>query len=241
MSAASLLVHLQALGLTRGTALAGDRLMLGLVLMTLLIVSGRVLPSFTRAAVQGAQPKVSSWVERLTFGLAGLWVLGDVVAAGTPLAGGLALALAAVQVLRFAGWYRSGVLANAMLWVLYSGYLWLILGLLLNGLAHLDLVAPFPSMHALTVGAIGIFTLGMMSRVTLGHTGRPMRAPTAVTAAFWTLNLAALTRVFGPLLWPAAYGTWLLVSGVLWTFAFGLFLWVHGPMLILPRADGRPG
>ena len=241
MSAASLLVHLQALGLTEGTALVGDRLMLGLILLTLLIVSGRIMPFFTRSAVPGAAPRVRPWVERLTFGLAGLWVLADMAWPGSPLAGVLALGLAALQVLRLAGWHHPRVWANAMLWVLYSGYLWLILGLLLNGLAHLGLAAPFPALHALTAGTIGVFTLGMMSRVTLGHTGRPMQAPLATTAAFWILNLAALTRVFGPLLLPSRYGDWLLVSGVLWTLAFGLFLWVHGPMLFLPRADGRPG
>jgi uncharacterized protein involved in response to NO len=241
MSAASLLVHLQTLGLTGGTALVGDRLMLGLILVTLLIVSGRILPFFTRSAVPGAAPRVRPWVEWLTFGLAGLWVLADVAWPGSLLAGVLALGLAAVQVLRLVGWHHPGVWANAMLWVLYSGYLWLILGVLLNGLAHLGLVAPFPALHALTVGTIGVFTLGMMSRITLGHTGRVMRVPPAMTAAFWTLNLAALARVFGPLLGPSSYAEWLWVSGVLWTLAFGLFLWVHAPMLILPRADGRPG
>ena len=241
MACASLLVHLQALGITQTTALIGDKLMLDLILVTLLIVSGRIMPFFTRSAIAGSDPRVRPWVEGLTFALVGLWVLSDTASHASPLTGVLALALAAVQALRLAGWHHPRVWGNPMLWVLYAGYLWLILGLALNGLAHLGLTAPFPALHALTVGTVGVFTLGMMSRVTLGHTGRALRAPAAMVAAFGLLNLAALVRVFAPLLWPAGYGDWLLLSGVLWTLAFGGFLWIHGPMLTGPRADGRPG
>jgi uncharacterized protein involved in response to NO len=241
MSGASLLVHLQALGITQSTALVGDKLMLDLILVTLLIVSGRIMPFFTRSAIAGSDPRVRPWVERLTFGVAGLWVLSDAASHASPLTGMLALVLAGVQAMRLLGWHHPRVWADPLLWVLYSGYLWLILGLALNGLAHLGLAAPFPALHALTVGTIGVFTLGMMSRVTLGHTGRTLRAPTAMVAAFGLINLAALVRVLVPLLWPAGYQDWLLLSGGLWTLAFGAFLWVHGPMLISPRADGRPG
>lgn len=241
MGGASLLVHLQALRITQGTALMGDKLMLDLILVTLLIVSGRIMPFFTRSAIPGSDPRVRPWVEGLTFVVAGLWLLSDVASHASPLTGVLALVLAGVQGLRLAGWHHPRVWGDPLLWVLYSGYLWLILGLGLNGLAHLGLTAPFPALHALTVGTVGVFTLGMMSRVTLGHTGRALRAPPAMVAAFGLLNLAALVRVFAPLLWPTRYGDWLLLSGLFWTLAFGAFLWIHGPMLIAPRADGRPG
>ncbi|MGE5155017.1 MAG: NnrS family protein [Bdellovibrio bacteriovorus] len=241
MGGASLLVHLQALRITQGTALMGDKLMLDLILVTLLIVSGRIMPFFTRSAISGSDPQVRPWVEGLTFAVAGLWLLSDVASHASPLTGVLALALAAIQALRLSGWHHPRVWGDPLLWVLYSGYLWLILGLALNGLAHLGLTAPFPALHALTVGTFGVFTLGMMSRVTLGHTGRALRAPPAMVAAFGLLNLAALVRVFAPLLWPTRYGDWLLLSGLFWTLAFGAFLWIHGPMLIAPRADGRPG
>ncbi len=125
--------------------------------------------------------------------------------------------------------------------MLYSGYLWLILGLTLNALAHLGLLQPFPALHALTIGAIGVFTLGMMARVTLGHTGRAMVASRPTVIAFAALNLAALVRVFGPLAWPSAYSHWLIGSGFLWVLAFGVFLWVYAPMLVSRRVDGRPG
>ncbi len=86
-----------------------------------------------------------------------------------------------------------------------------------------------------------VFTFGMVARVTLGHTGRDMRASSATIAAFLAINLAALARVVPPLIWPAHYPLWLVLSGALWMLAFGIFLWVYGPMLIQPRVDGRPG
>jgi uncharacterized protein involved in response to NO len=245
MSAAAALVHLQALGVTGGTALIGDRLMLGLILLTLLIVAGRVMPFFTRVALPGVLPKTRPWVERLTFALAPLWVAGDALAQGGWPTGAvtatLALALALVQGLRLAGWYERRVRGIPILAVLYAGYLWLIVGLLLNVLAHLGLSAPWPSLHALTVGAIGVFTLGMMARVTLGHTGRAMRASVPTVVAFVLLNLSALLRVFPPFVWPSEYSLWLMLSGTLWILAFLLFLWVHLPMLVRRRVDGQPG
>lgn len=245
MSLASLLVHLEALGLSARTALAGDRLMLGLILLTLLVVAGRVLPFFSQSAIKDARPRSIPWVERLTFGLAVLWVATDAGAlAGLPLgewAGALGLILALVQGLRLAAWHHRRVWTIPILAVLYSGYLWLILGLILNGLAHWGLLAVFPALHALTIGAVGVFTLGMMGRVTLGHTGRAMVASPLTLASYLALNLAVVLRVGGPLLWPAAHGDWVMASGALWVLAFGAFLWVHAPMLIGPRADGRPG
>lgn len=240
MSGAALLVHLDALGLLPGAAAVGDRLMLGLIIGLLLLVAGRVLPFFTRSAVAGAEPVTRPWVEQLTAGLWGLWVLAQSLDAGLYI-GLTALPLAAVQVLRLAGWHRPGVWPITILAVLYAGYLWLILGLVLSGLAGLGLVVPFAAMHALTVGAIGVFTIGMMSRITLGHTGRAMGASRPMVLAFWSINLAALVRVSGPILWPGGRDEWLLYSGVFWTLAFALFLWVHASMLWLPRADGRPG
>ena len=98
-----------------------------------------------------------------------------------------------------------------------------------------------PYVETQNVGALGVFTLGMMARVTLGHTGREMRSARLTNLAFVTINLAALVRVLFPLALPAAYTTWLYISGLLWTAAFALFLWTYAPMLIAPRADGRPG
>jgi len=238
---AAVLVHLQALGIAAGSASRGDRLMLDLVLLTLLVVAGRIMPFFTKSGLPGARPVTRPVVERLTFMLAPLAAAAHLASPWPTLTGAFALSLAGVQAVRLAGWYDKRAWGVPILAVLYAGYLWLVVGFALDGLAGLGILPPFPALHALTTGAIGVFTLGMMARVTLGHTGRTMRSGPLTNLAFVIANLAALSRVLLPLVIPTAYTTWLYISGLLWILAFALFLWVHAPMLIAPRADGRPG
>lgn len=241
MTSASVLVHLQALGVTAGTAAAGSRLMLDLILLTLLIVAGRILPFFTESAVQGSRPVSRPWVEWATFVLAAGAAAANLFLPWSAFSGAILLGLAVVQAVRLVGWHNPRVWRIPMLAVLYTGYLWLVAGLTLDGLAGFGLAAPYQALHALTLGAIGVFTLGMMVRVTLGHTGRTMHASRLTIAAFALVNAAALARVVLPMVLPESYALWLDLSGGFWIAAFGLFLWVYAPMLVKPRADGRPG
>jgi len=96
-------------------------------------------------------------------------------------------------------------------------------------------------MHAVTVGVLGINTLGMMSRVTLGHTGRPRVATRGLAFAFAAISGAAAVRVFGPSVLPGSTMAMLHLSGALWTAAFAVFLWEHGSMWLRRRPDGAPG
>lgn len=240
MGVAAFWSHLRALGAAPAGWFDADTLMLDLILLTLLIVSGRVLPFFTRAALPGAQPSSSPRLEGLTFIAASCWVASDLASPWPWLTGAAALVLALVLGLRIGGWYDRRAWGVPILAVLYAGALWLVVGLILSALADFGVLAPNPALHALTAGTIGVFTLGMMVRITLGHTGRPMRATPMLNAAFVAVNAAALIRVFFPLLWPSAYGLWMMVSGLLWAGAFAVFLIVQGPMLLRPRADGRP-
>lgn len=241
MTAASLMVHLDRLGLVPGLASAGHRLMLDLTMLTLLVIAGRVMPFFTTRAIAGAGARNLPAIERLTVGLASLLVLANLLLPRSPWTAAVALSLAAVQLGRLWGWHDRRVWRLPILWVLYVGYGWLIVGLGLNGLAALGLVPPTAVLHALTVGAVGVFTLGMMARVALGHTGREMRAAGPTVLAFVLVNLAALVRVTAPLLDPAGAAGWLAISGGLWTAAFVAFLWVYVPILMAPRVDGQPG
>ena len=136
MTLAAALVHLDAAGLAPGAAVRGDRLMLDLALLTLLIVAGRVMPFFTERAVAGSSPVIRPWVERLTFTLATVLVLADLAWPNDAPGGVLAIALAAVQLARLAGWHDHRAWKEPMLAVLYAGYAWLIAGLLLDGLGR---------------------------------------------------------------------------------------------------------
>jgi uncharacterized protein involved in response to NO len=128
------------------------------------------------------------------------------------------------------------------LWILHAGYGWLALGLLLRALAGFDSAVPGSlATHALTVGAIGSLTLGMMARVSLGHTGRALVASMPTVWAFGAITAAAFARVIVPLLAPGWYFTALVASAGLWTAAFVLYLVAYLPVLVTPRVDGKPG
>jgi uncharacterized protein involved in response to NO len=92
-----------------------------------------------------------------------------------------------------------------------------------------------------TVGGLGVLTLGMMARVSLGHTGRPLRAGPWMAVAFGFLLVAVVARVLPSLLWPERYldGVW--VAGVAWSLAFATFGLRYAPVLLRPRIDGKPG
>jgi uncharacterized protein involved in response to NO len=157
---------------------------------------------------------------------------------------GVAAAAAAVLVvLRAARWGFLSSLRVPLLWILHLGHAWIAVGLVLRAAAFVAPRLPLSaSTHALTVGAIGSLTLGMMARVALGHTGRPLVVGRTVSAAFVLLTLAACLRVFGPLVGaPVTYLTWLVVSGVGWSLAFTLFVLAYAKILVSPRVDGKPG
>jgi uncharacterized protein involved in response to NO len=241
MTLASALVHLDALGLLAGGAARGHRLMLDLIIVTMLLVAGRVMPFFTERGITGAKPRTFPFIEGATFLLAGALVIADLLQPYGQPAGGVAIALGLIVLVRIVGWHDRRVWTTPMLAVLYAGLLWLSVGLVLDGLPAFTTLPPRGALHTLTIGAIGVVTLGMMSRVAVGHTGRPMEAARLTILAFVLINLSAALRGLAPLMFPGGYRTWLLGAGLCWILAFGLFLWVHGPMLVQPRPDGRPG
>ena len=124
--------------------------------------------------------------------------------------------------------------------MLHLGYLWLIAGLSVKGLADFGLVEQANALHALTIGAIGTMTLAIMTRASLGHTGRSIRAHPLIVGAYGLLSLAALARL-AVMVWPEATLEWVVVSGVAWISAFAIFFVIYAPMLMRPRIDGKPG
>jgi uncharacterized protein involved in response to NO len=241
MAAANGLVHAEALGLASGSAARGILAMLDLVLLLVLIVTGRVIAFFTEKGVAGATPKNREWLEQAGFAAAIGLALADALAAPPALIGTLCALLALQTVAREAGWHHPQVWHRPILAVLHAAVLWLAVGFAMRAAAAFGLVGPHVALHALTVGAVGVLTLGMMSRVTLGHTGREMTAPRAATIAFVLLNLAALARGVAPALWPERYVTLVHSAAGLWVLAFALFLAAHAVPLWRPRVDGRPG
>jgi uncharacterized protein involved in response to NO len=154
----------------------------------------------------------------------------------------LSAATGLVAAARSRHWGLGPALGDPMLWVLHAGHACIVLGLVLRGLsAFLPSLPPALAVHATTVGGVGLLTLGMMVRVSRGHTGRPIRASRTASWAFGLLLLAVPTRVLMPLVVPGATLVFWTASGLLWAAAFTLFLVDAGPTLLQPRVDGRPG
>ena len=142
---------------------------------------------------------------------------------------------------RLFGWYVQRIWYVPLLWILYLGYGWIILGFILTALSAYTWVLPSLALHAFTIGGIGVLTLGMMARVSLGHTGRALRASNAIAIAFVLINLAALFRVLLPVALPNGYNLLIYGSTLLWLAAFSLFMFIYAPILTSPRIDGEEG
>ena len=242
MTLANALVHLDRLHLLAGYP--GTRLGLtfaiGLFVLLIAIVGGRVIPFFIeRGAEVSLRPH--RWLDALAVTSVALWLAASVLAHGGPAQQALAWTAALFNALRLALWHDRRLWSVPLLWVLYLGYGWLVAGLALDGAALAGWVAALAALHAFTAGAIGVLTLGMMARVALGHTARPMRAAPATVLAFVLINLAALIRVALPLVAPSFYREAILASGLLWIGAFVIFLLVYTPILTRPRLDDRAG
>lgn len=154
----------------------------------------------------------------------------------------LCAALIAVHALRLAGWYTPGIWRKPLLWILFVGYIFLISGFLLKMIAIIHHRPDDSALHALTAGGIGIFSLGMMARVSWGHTGRNVaEAPRQLPFIFVPLVAGAVIRVFLPILSESKYVLWIGVSQLLWMAAFGLYLFFYFRILVSPRPDAKWG
>jgi uncharacterized protein involved in response to NO len=231
-------IHLEALGIISVDASRFIRVAVDLVVLFVILVGGRITPAFTRNALK-VEITSRPVLDRLAIGLMVALLVADTVPGAETVAALLALATALVNGLRLAGWQGLATRHSPILWVLHLGYAWVVVGLTLKGLAGLLPALPeVAALHGLTLGAVGIFTLGMMS---LGHTGRPLVITPSVTAAYVLVNLAALARLADPLLATVANQLGSAAAGLMWTLGFLIFLINYLPILTSPRADGRPG
>ena len=235
------LIHAESLGLCQHSAWVGIQLVVATIIVLILILAGRVFPFFTERGLSGTLIIRNPLLDALAIGSAiavfasQLWAVS-----GTLLALAAVLAVIANSA-RLMGWYVQRIWYVPLLWILYVGYGWIILGFVLTALSAYAWVLPSLALHAFTLGGIGVLTLGMMARVSLGHTGRALRASNAMAIAFVLINLAALLRVLVPIALPNWYNLLIYGSTLSWLAAFALFMFVYGPILTTVRIDGETG
>jgi uncharacterized protein involved in response to NO len=213
---------------------------LDIILFVMAVMGGRVIPMFTNNALPGAGAKRLPWIEAGALGSLLLLLALDAGPSG-PGAAAVALVAGALHAARLALWAPLHTLRHPMLWILHASYAWIVAHLFLRGLAGFDLAPAALATHALTVGAIGGLTLGMMTRTARGHTARPLQPGRLEIAAYGLVQLAAAVRVLLPLAVPAAYNGAVIASALLWCAGFTAFVIAFTPILLRPRLDGQPG
>ena len=243
---ANLLVHLDTLGFLQASAVRGLYLAIDTLALVIAMIGGRVIPSFTASAFEAAGRRApilpTPRLNRFALGALVLLVATDLILPDTPVAGVVALGAAGLHLWRLAYWRGHLTLGQPIVWVLHIAYLWLVAGLALRGLSGIaHVISPSLAVHVIVIGAFGSMTMGFMTRVSLGHTGRERIAPPAAVAGYALLSLACLERLILPLIDPSLYDASVALSGLGWALGFGLVSLMLWPLLTRPRPDGEPG
>lgn len=208
-----------------------------LILALIFTMGRRVIPTFIeRGAGYPVRLKNWTWLDVSSLLVFLLFWIADLLMPNGALVALLAGMLFVLHGVRLVAWYTHGLWKKPLLWVLYLAYGSLVGGFALKVAVFVLRVSPYLSVHAFTVGGIGMMTIGMMARVSLGHTGRNVLDPPA--GVFWMftiLFLGAIVRVLFPLMDPSHYVVWIGLSQGLWIISFTLFLYVYSPMLIQPE------
>lgn len=226
-----------------GAAVYSTRVGIALVLMLVMVVGGRIIPSFTRNWLlrrePGRLPAVFGPFDTVCLVLSGASLAAWCVAPDAAATGVALLGAALANAVRFVRWAGDRTLADRLVLVLHAGYAFVPLGFLLAGLAAFDIIMPSADIHAWTTGAMGLMTLAVMSRASLGHTGRPLMASPALQMVYLAAMVAAITRIGADVVleWR---GPLLFLAALCWTVAFVGFAVLYAPLLCRPqRAAGQ--
>ncbi|GHD51872.1 short-chain dehydrogenase [Thalassobaculum fulvum] len=237
----NLLFHAEAAGLLTAGGDFGAELGLAAIVLLVAVIGGRIIPAFTRNWLMNTGRGGPLPVEPARFDVAVLLATSVAFAAwlgwSTSFETGVLAAVVAaghaVRLLRWRGW-RTG--AEPLVWVLHLGYLWVPVGFALMAGAALapEAVPEAAVLHAFAAGAMGTMMLAMMTRATLGHTGRALTADRATAAVYLLITVTAALRVTAALV-PDLYGTAIALSGAGWIMAFGVYLLAYAPKLCRRR------
>jgi uncharacterized protein involved in response to NO len=225
--------------LTTGSADYGVRFAIAAVILLISLIGGRIVPSFTGNWIarenRGRRPAPFGRYDMATMLASALALLAWILSPAHVVSGGLLLAAGILQSVRLARWAGDRTTRDRLVLILHLAYLFVPVGFLLVGASVLMPALPASAgIHAWTAGAIGLMTLAVMTRASLGHTGNALRASTATEAVYAAVFLSAVLRIVAALIGsqPVLDG-----SGLLWTAGFGLFVVAYSPMLLKPKSD----
>jgi uncharacterized protein involved in response to NO len=211
------------------------------------IIGGRIIPSFTHNWINVNAPG-EAFPKRLApldaISIASVAAAGIAVLAEAPphAIAALAMIAAAANGLRLWLWRGLATRKEPIVWILHVGYAWIVCGLALTAAAHLTGgIAQSLAYHAFGAGASGTMILAIMTRASLGHTGRPIKAAPAVVWAYACITIAAASRIFLPMTVPQQGSAALILAALAWIAAFAIFTRVYFPILTTPRVHTKLG
>ena len=229
--------------LLKGSADYGTRIAISAVVLMISLIGGRVIPSFTNNWLArnnpGRLPAPFSRFDVVTIATSALSLAAWIAVPGHPVIGVLLLIAGCMQSTRLVRWAGDRTLAEPLVLVLHIGYAFVPVGFLLLGVSTWSTSVPSTAgMHAWTAGAIGLITLAIMARASLGHTGQPLRAGRATQVIFAAVLAASVTRIIAAF---SGSSTLVELAGLAWMVAFGGFVLVYGPLLAAqkPNCESR--
>jgi uncharacterized protein involved in response to NO len=237
--------HLSSNGIWPANELGSLRFALMLLVLMIAIIGGRVIPAFTHNwlhlnRVSARMPQHPPWLDAAAIVSIALLTVLQLLHAPDWVQGSTALFAALANGVRLALWRGYQTWRAPIVFVLHVGYAWLVIGLFLSGAAAFGSGLPsVPAEHAFGAGAVATMIMAIMTRASLGHTGRAIVAPRGIGLAYGLLTLAAFLRVFGVQVAPALYAEVLVIAAVAWMAAFALFVGVYMSILTTPRISSR--
>lgn len=214
-----------------------------MVILTMVsLIGGRIIPAFTVSALRRKGMSVFQ-IDQKALDIAallslialililGVWGYDNIIFASFCSVSSL------IHAARLRYFYSLKTFFDPMLWILHVGYIWLVIGLILLAVSGFGFIPFSIALHALTVGCIGSMTIGMMCRVALGHTGRDIHANRVTTLMFLLMQIAAVLRVSGPLIYPQEMAFWIISSSTIWSLVFFVYLLSYGRILLTSRKD----
>jgi len=241
MAAANVVFHLSAMGAITVPAVDALYAELSLILMVVAVMTGRVVPMFTKNVTPGLVINVPRKFELALLAVTALALALWVVAPAGVATAAVSAAAALLHAVRLGMWHPQVTFKRPILWVLHASYAWMPIGFALLAAAQLGWVAYSLAVHAFAVGVVGGLIIGMVTRTARGHTGRPLQASRGEVAAYALVLLAAVLRVLVPAVAPQWYRFALDGAGCLWALAFLIYLVIYTPWLTRTRLDGKDG
>ena len=215
-----------------------------LIIALILTLGRRVIPFFIESRLRLENPLNNrKWVEIGSLLLFLVFWIGEVFSQRPQIGAVAAIFLCVLHSVRLFDWYRPGIWSDPLLWVLYVSYLFIVIAFGIKGASLAGFTySPLLTLHLFAIGGIGLISCGMMTRVSLAHTGRDIRSvPALVTVSFLCIALSAICRVFLPMVNMEKYLLWVSISQLLWIIGFTIFLLIFFSTLLRPRIDGTPG